>query len=130
MAMVKASSQRVFVDKAFSIPKCVRLARLSHRSHRLLRKILGAVPGDQREHLSEIWGEELLSLEGENTRDFERQNTIRKTMKSALAMEEKDVTHEKMMELEPLLEASGKRNLRSINLTRGECPCHCLAQTV
>ena len=45
-------------------------------------------------------------------------------------LEENDVTHEKMMELEPLLEASGERNLRSINLTHGECPCHCLAQTV
>ena len=58
MAMVEASSQRVLFDKAFSIPKCVRLARMSHHSHRLLKKILGAVPGDQRENLIEIWGEE------------------------------------------------------------------------
>ena len=57
MAMVEASSQRVLIDKAFSIPKCVRLARMSQHSHRLLRKILGAVPEDQRENLSEIWGE-------------------------------------------------------------------------
>ena len=28
------------------------------------------------------------------------------------------------------METSGERNLRSINLTHGECPCHCLAQTV
>ena len=27
MAMVEASSQRILVDKAFSVPKCVRLAR-------------------------------------------------------------------------------------------------------
>ena len=40
------------------------------------------------------------------------------------------MTHEKMMKLEPLLEASGERNLRSIEITHGECPCHCLAQTV
>ena len=45
-------------------------------------------------------------------------------------MEENDTMHEKMMELEPLLEASGERNLRSIEITHGECPCHCLAQTV
>ena len=51
-------------------------------------------------------------------------------MNSAPAMEENDVTHGKMMELEPLFEASGGRNLRSINLTHGKCPCHCLAQTV
>ena len=71
-----------------------------------------------------------MSLENENTSDFERQNTIGKAMNSASAMEGNDVTHEKMMEFEPLLEASGERNIRSINLTHGECPCHCLAQTV
>ena len=130
MAMVEVSSQRILIDKAFSVPKCVRLARMSHHSHRLLRKILGTVPGKQRDNLNEILGEELLSLEGENTSDFERQNTIGKPTSSAPALEENDVTHEKMMELEPLLEASGERNLRSINLTHGECPCHCLAQTV
>ena len=62
MAMVEASSQRVLIDKAFSIPKSVRLARMSHHSHRLLKKILGAVSGDQRENLSEIWGEGTLEL--------------------------------------------------------------------
>ena len=48
-----------------------------------------------------------MSLGGENTSDFERQNTIGKPMNSTPAREENDVTHEKMMELEPLLEASG-----------------------
>ena len=82
-AMVEAFSQRVLIDKAFSVPKCVRFARMSHHSHRLLRKILGVVPGDQWEELSEIWGEELSSLEKKNTSDFERQNTIRKTTNKA-----------------------------------------------
>ena len=95
MAMLEASSQRVLINKAFSIPKCVRLPQMSHHSHRLLKKILGAVPGNQRENLGEIWGEELLRLESENTSDFERQNTIGKAMNSAPAMEENDVTHEK-----------------------------------
>ena len=53
--------------------------------------------------MNEIWGEELLGLEGENTSDFERQNTIGKPMNSISALEENDVTHEKMLELEPLL---------------------------
>ena len=57
MAMVEVSSQRILVDKAFSVPKCVRLARMSHHSHKLLKKILGAVPREQRDDLSEIWGE-------------------------------------------------------------------------
>ena len=130
MAMVEVSSQRILIDKAFSVPKCVRLERMSNHSHRLLRKILGTVPGEQRDNLSEILGEELLNLEGENTSDFERQNTIGKPVNSTPVPEENDVTHEKMMELEPLLEASGERNLRSINFTHGECPCHCLAQTM
>ena len=56
MAMVEASNQRVLIDKASSVPKCVRLARMSHHSHRLLRKKLGAVPRDRREDLSEIGG--------------------------------------------------------------------------
>ena len=130
MAMVEVSSQRVLIDKAFSVPKCVRLARMSHHSHKLLRKIRGTVPKEQRDDLSEIWGEELLGLESENTSDLERQNVIGKPMVSTPNLEEVDVIHEKMMELEPLLEASGERNLRSIDLTHGDCPCHCLAQTV
>ena len=88
------------------------------------------MPKEQRDDLSEIWGEELLGLESENTSDHERQNVIGKPMVGAPNLEEADVIHEKIMELEPLLEASGEGNLRSIDLTHGDCPCHCLAQTV
>ena len=130
MAMVEVSSQRVLIDKAFAVPKCVRLTRMSYHSHNLLRKIRGTVPKEQGDDLSEIWGEELLGLENENTSDLERQNVMGKPMVSAPNLEEVDVIHDKMMELEPLLEASGERNLRSIDLTHGDCPCHCLAQTV
>ena len=47
MAMVEASSQRLLNDKAFSVAMnaCVRLVRMSHHLHRLLRKMLGVVPG-------------------------------------------------------------------------------------
>ena len=62
--------------------------------------------------------------------DYERQNMIGKPMSSAPIQEENDAIQEKMTELEPLLEASGERNLRRIDITHGECPCHCLAQTV
>ena len=108
----------------------MRLARISHHSHKLLRKIRGTVLKEFRDDLSEIWGEELLKLESENTSDHERQNVIGKPVGGAPNMEENDTMHEKMMELEPLLEASGERNLKSIEITHGECPCHCLAQTV
>ena len=73
--------------------------------------------------------EELLSLE-KFTIDFERQSTIGKTTNSAQAVDENDVTHAKMLVFEPLLEASGERNLRSINLKHGECPYHCLVHTL
>ena len=86
MTLMDVSSQRILIDKAFSVAKCVRLNRMSNHSHRLLRKILGTVPGEQRDNLSEIWGEGLLSLEGENTSDFERQNTIGKPMNSTPAL--------------------------------------------
>ena len=78
--------------------------------------------------MSEIWGEELLKLESENTSDHERQNVIGKPGGGAPNMEDSDTMHEKMIELEPLLEASGERNLRSIEITHRECPCHCLAK--
>ena len=54
-SMVEASSQMVMIDKAFSVPNCVRLARMSYHSHQLLRKMLGAVPGPRVENLSDIW---------------------------------------------------------------------------
>ena len=56
MAMVEVSSRRILIDKAFSVPKFVRLARMSHHSQQLLRKIRGPVPKEQRDDLSEIWG--------------------------------------------------------------------------
>ena len=60
MAMVEVSSQTVLIDKAFSVPKCVRLARMSHHSYRLSRKIRGTVPKEQRDDLSEIWEKNFL----------------------------------------------------------------------
>ena len=112
MAMLEVSSQRILVHKAFSVPKCVRLARMTHHSQKLLRKILGTVPRAQRDDLSEYWGEELLSLGDKNKSDFERQNAIGKPMGNVPAPEEDDVVHEKIMELEPLggMQSSKHRN--------------------
>ena len=45
-------------------------------------------------------------------------------------IEEKDDVHRIMMEVEPLLGASGYRTRWNILMTRGEYPCHCLAQTL
>ena len=53
-----------------------------------------------------------------------------KTLNNTQAVQENDFTHAKLMEFEPLLEASGERNLLGIDLKHGDYPCHCLAQTV
>ena len=80
--------------------------------------------------MSVTWGEKLLSLEKENSIDFKKQSTSRKTLNNAQAVDENELTPAKMMEFEPLLKNFGEHNLRSINLPNGDYPCHCLAQTV
>ena len=42
---VDMKSMRTIVDQAFSVPKCVRLARMSEKSYELLCKSFSAVPG-------------------------------------------------------------------------------------
>ena len=130
MSMVEASSARVMIEKAFSVPKCLRLARMSPRSQQQLRKMWGAMPGPRVEDLSDTWDEELLSVEKENSSNFERQSTSGRVLNNIPAVDESNSTHSKVMQFEPLLEASGERNLRSINLAHGYYPCHCLVQTV
>ena len=73
--------------------------------------MLGSVPGNREEDLSEICEEELLSLEIENTCEFERQNAIGKATNNTQAADENDVTNAKMMEFKLLHEASGECNL-------------------
>ena len=42
---VDVKSMRMIVDQAFSVPKCLRLARMSERSYELLCKMFSAIPG-------------------------------------------------------------------------------------
>ena len=88
------------------------------------------MPSSRTEDLSGSWGEELLSLEKENTSDFENQSTRGKVLNNVPAVDENYSIYTEMMEFEPLLEVSGERNLRSINLTHGDYLCHCVARTV
>ena len=64
-----------------------------------------------------------------NFSEFERQKQRGSTVTDYNTVDENDEVHRVMMEVEPLLEASGKRNWRSIMLTLDEFPCHCLLQT-
>ena len=60
--------------------------------------------------------------------DFERQKEKGSTVTDYNAVDENDEVHRVMMEVETILEASGKRNWRSIMSTHDEFPCHCLLQ--
>ena len=64
-----------------------------------------------------------------NFSDFERQKQKGSTVMDYKAVDENDEVHRVMMIEEPLLEASGKRNWRSIMSTHYEFPCLCLLQT-
>ena len=122
---VDLKSTRTIVDQAFSVPKCVRLARMSE----LLCKMFSAVPERTKEELESILGKKFMGYVSGNFSDFERQKQRGSTLTDYNAVDENDEVHRVMMEVEPLLEASGKRNWRSIMLTHDEFPCHCLLQT-
>ena len=126
---VDVKSTRTIVDQAFSVPKCVRLARMSEKSYELLCKMFSAVPERTKEELESILGKKFMGYVSGNFSDFERQKQRGSTVTDYNAVDENDEVHRVMMEVEPLLEASGKRNWRSIMLTHDEFPCHCLLQT-
>ena len=126
---VDVKSTRTIVDQAFSVPKCVRLARMSEKSYELLCKMFSAVPERTREELESIQGKKFMGYVSENFSDFERQKQRGSTVTDFNTVDENDEVHRVMMEVEPLLEASGKRNWRSVMLTHDEFPCHCLLQT-
>ena len=64
-----------------------------------------------------------------NFSDFERQKQRGSIVTDYNTVDENDEVHRVMMEVEPLLEASGERNWRSIMLTHDKFPCRCLLQT-
>ena len=126
---VDAKSTRTIVDQAFSVPKCVRLARMPEKSYELLGKLFSAVPEGTKEELESILVKKFMGYASGNFSDFEIQKQKGSTVTDYNAVDENDEVHRVTMEVEPLLEASGKRNWRSIMSTRDEFPCHCLLQT-
>ena len=111
---VDVKSTRTIVDQTFSVPKCVRLARMSEKSYELLCKLFSAVPEKIKEELESILGKKFMGYASGNISDFERQKQKESTVTDYNAVDENDEIHRVMMEVEPLLEASGKRNWRSI----------------
>ena len=57
---VDVKSTRTIVDQAFSVPKCVRLARLSEKSYEFLCKMFSAVPESTKEKLESTLGKKFM----------------------------------------------------------------------
>ena len=102
---------------------------MSEKFFELLCKMFSAVPEKTKEELESILGKEFMGYASGHFSDFERQNQKGSTVTDYNAVDENDEVHRVMMEVEPLREASGKRNWRSIMSTHDEFPCHCLLQT-
>ena len=107
---VDVKSTRTIVDQAFSVPKCVRLAMMSEKSYELLCKMFSAVPERTEEELESILRKKFMGHASGNFSDFERQKQKGSTATDYNAVDENDEIHRVIMEVEPLLEASGKRN--------------------
>ena len=126
---VDVKSTRTIVDQAFSVPRCEILAKISEESYELLCKMFAAIPERTKEELGPILVKKLIGYASGNFSDFERQKQRGSTATDYNAVDDNDEIHRVMMEVEPLLGASGKRNWRSIMLTHDEFPCHCLRKT-
>ena len=130
MVVMDARTQQVLVDQLFSVPKCVRLARMSERSYDLLTKIIRAVPNRSEGELQDVVGEECMRMSEGKVSEFQKKKVSGALPTEFPTMDEKDDVHRIMMEVEPLLGASGYRTRRNIMMTQEEYPCHCLAQTL
>ena len=91
--------------------------------------MFAAVLERTKEELELILGKKFMGYASGNFSDFERQKQKGSTATDYNALDENNEIHRVMMEVKPLMEASGKRNWRSIMLTRDEFLCHCLLQT-
>ena len=128
--MMDARTQQVLVDQLFSIPKRVRLARMSKKSYDFLTKIIRAVPRRSEGELQYIVGESFMRLGEGIVSEFQKKKASELFPPNFTTIDEKDNVQRNMTEVEPLVGASGYRARRNILMTHEEYPCHCLAQTL
>ena len=91
--------------------------------------ILRSVSERPRDELEEIIGEKLAKLGDGNVSDFQKKKASGKVANDFPTIDERDETHQMIVEIDPLLIALGYRTWMNILLTHGEHPCHCLEQT-
>ena len=87
---VDVKSTRTIVDQAFSVSKCVRLARNLEKSFKLLCKKFSAVPERTKEELESILGKKFMGYASGNFSDFERQKQKGSTVTDYNAVDETD----------------------------------------
>ena len=86
---VDVRSTRTIVDQAFSVPKCVRLARISEKSHVLLCKMFSAVPERTKVKLEPVLGTKFKGYVSGNFSDFKKQKQKGSTATDYNAVDEK-----------------------------------------
>ena len=79
--------------------------------------------------MEEIVREDFVKWGEGNISNFQRKKAKGMMSSNLPTIGDEHETHQTMMEIEPLLIASGYRIWKNILLTHGEYPCHCLAQT-
>ena len=87
---VDVKSTRTIVDQAFSVPKCVRLARMSEKPYKLLCKMFSAVPEITKEELELIVGRKFMGYVSGNFSDFERKKQRGSTVTDYNTVDESD----------------------------------------
>ena len=91
--------------------------------------MFAAVPERNKDGLKLILGKKAIGYAFGNLSDFDRQKQKGSAATDYNAVIDTEECDQGMIEMERLLEASGKRNWRSIMLTHDEFPYHCLLQT-
>ena len=91
---VDLKSTRTIVYQAFSVPKCVRPARMSEESYELLCKMFSAVPERIMEELESILGRNFMGYVTGSFSDIERQKQRGSTVSDYNTVDENDEVHE------------------------------------
>ena len=108
---------RTIVDQAFSVPKCVKLARVSEKSYELLFKMFASVPEKSQDELEPVLRKKFTGYASRIFSDSERQKQKGSSATDYSAKNYSDKIQRVTLEMKPMLEASGKRNWIGIMLT-------------
>ena len=98
VVVVDARTQHRLIDQLFSVPKCVRLSKMSEKSHEILNKILRAVPERSRDELEKIVGQRFVKFCDGNLSDFQNKKASGMMAIDYYTIDEKYELHQLMIE--------------------------------